>query len=49
MYKNKLDSDKNILYASLSMLIGLIIINWLIPKNIYNKEYFSEPDPIWLT
>ena len=39
IYRNRLKSDDKIIYASISLFIGLIIIDWLIPKsNIENIQ-----------
>ena len=40
MYRNRLNSDEHIIYATLSILIGLIIINWLLSKTM--KENFGN-------
>ena len=40
MYRNRLNSDEHIIYATLSIFIGLIIINWLLSKTI--KENFGN-------
>ncbi len=37
MYRNKLKSDDKIIYASLSLIIGLVIVDWLVPKTNYEK------------
>ena len=37
MYRYRLKSDENIIYASLSIFIGIIIINWLVPKTFIEK------------
>lgn len=37
MYRFRLKSDQNIIYASLSIFIGIIIINWIIPKSYIEK------------
>ena len=41
MYRFRLKTDQNIMYASLSIFIGIIIIDWIIPKTpIENIEKF---------
>ena len=45
IFRFKLNSDDNIIYPTLSILIGIAIINWLIPK--YHKmtpEHSSQKD-----
>ena len=37
MYRHRLKSDDKIIYAGLSLFLGLIIIDWLIPKNNFKK------------
>ena len=37
MYRFRLKSDENIIYATLSIFIGIIIIDWLIPKSYIEK------------
>ena len=37
MYRYKFKTDNYIYCASLSLLIGIIIIDWLLPKSIYEK------------
>lgn len=37
MYRNRLKSDDKIIYAALSLFLGLIIINWIVPKSNLKK------------
>jgi len=38
MYRFKLKRDENIIYSSLSIFIGIIIIDWIIPKSKHLKD-----------
>jgi hypothetical protein len=38
IYKNKLNTDTKLMYASGSLLLGIIIIDWLVPKT-YNEKF----------
>jgi len=40
MYRYRFKSDEHIIYGSLSLLLGIIIIDWLLPKSTYDK--FSQ-------
>jgi hypothetical protein len=37
MYRFRLKSDENIIYSSLSLFVGILIIDWLVPKNRIEK------------
>ena len=37
MYRTRLKSDEKIIYASISLFIGLVIIDWLVPRTNYEK------------
>ena len=43
IYRNKLKFDENIIYSSLSIFIGIIIINWMIPDYNNNKDDNKKP------
>ena len=40
MYRYRFKADNQIIYASISLLLGIIIIDWLLPKSTYEK--FSQ-------
>jgi hypothetical protein len=37
MYSNKLKTNDKIIYASISIFLGIIIIDWLLPKTNFEK------------
>ena len=37
MYRYRVVDNYQIIYASLSLILGIIIIDWLLPKSIYEK------------
>ena len=37
MYRTRLKSDDKIIFASVSLFLGLVIIDWLVPKTNYEK------------
>jgi hypothetical protein len=37
MYRTRLKSDDKIMFASVSLFLGLVIIDWLVPKTNYEK------------
>ena len=44
IFRFKLNSNNNIIYATLSIFIGIVIINWLIPKYHKMTQYSSQED-----
>jgi len=37
IYRNRLRTDDKLIYAAFSLLLGIIIIDWLTPKTYYEK------------
>jgi len=37
LYRNRLKSDDKLIYATLSLLLGIIIIDWITPKTYLEK------------
>ena len=46
MYRYRLKTDEHIIYASLSIFVGILIINWLVPKtyieNFTNNKLYDK-------
>ncbi len=38
MYRYRFRNDNQIIYASLSLIIGIITIDWILPKSIKNNQ-----------
>lgn len=38
MYRYRFKNDNQIIYASLSLIIGIIMIDWILPKSTYKKN-----------
>lgn len=46
MYRFRLKSDEHIIYATLSIFIGIIIINWLLTKTT-NENFGNNKSMSW--
>ena len=45
MYRYRLKADENIIYASISIFVGILIINWLVPKTFIENFTNRKKDP----
>jgi len=37
LYRNRLKTDEKLIYAAISLFLGIIIIDWITPKSYYEK------------